>query len=124
LRNTQQKFSLNRPERHLDKSENYPIFNSLTKVIRQTKDETKARESAPGLDLETWDSSNRTPLFLSESVIMPKGLVRYQQCGCFHFITFGCYHCFEHLGTSRFALKQLAKGYVLQEAKGHSSYLL
>ena len=31
---------------------------------------------------------------------MPKGLVRYQQCGCFHFITFGCYHRFEHLGTS------------------------
>jgi putative transposase len=22
---------------------------------------------------------------------MPKGLVRYQQCGCFHFITFSCY---------------------------------
>ncbi len=31
---------------------------------------------------------------------MPKGLVRYQQCGCFHFITFGCYHRFEHLGTA------------------------
>src|ERR1035438_3941917 len=30
---------------------------------------------------------------------MPKGLVRYQQCGCFHYITFGCYHRFEHLGT-------------------------
>ena len=30
---------------------------------------------------------------------MPKGLVRYQQCGCFHFVTFGCYHRFEHLGT-------------------------
>ncbi len=23
---------------------------------------------------------------------MPKGLVRYQQCGCFHFLTFSCYH--------------------------------
>ncbi len=22
---------------------------------------------------------------------MTKGLVRYQQCGCFHFITFSCY---------------------------------
>lgn len=22
---------------------------------------------------------------------MPKGLVRYQQCGCFHFLTFSCY---------------------------------
>jgi putative transposase len=31
---------------------------------------------------------------------MPKGLVRYQQCGCFHFITFGCYHRLEHLGTA------------------------
>jgi len=31
---------------------------------------------------------------------MPKGLVRYQQCGCFHFITFGCYHRFVHLGTA------------------------
>ncbi|MGA9071833.1 MAG: transposase [Terracidiphilus sp.] len=31
---------------------------------------------------------------------MPKGLVRYQQCGCFHFITFGCYHRFEDLGTA------------------------
>jgi putative transposase len=30
---------------------------------------------------------------------MPKGLVRYQQCGCFHFITFGCYHRSPHLGT-------------------------
>jgi putative transposase len=31
---------------------------------------------------------------------MPKGLVRYQQCGCIHFITFGCYHRFEHLGSA------------------------
>jgi len=30
---------------------------------------------------------------------MPKGLVRYQQSGCFHFITFGCYHRLRHLGT-------------------------
>jgi len=30
---------------------------------------------------------------------MPKGLVRFQQCGCFHFITFGCYHRFQNLGT-------------------------
>src|ERR1035437_7501878 len=30
---------------------------------------------------------------------MPKGLVRYQQCGSFHFI-FGCYHRFPHLGTT------------------------
>jgi putative transposase len=31
---------------------------------------------------------------------MPKGLIRYQQCGCFHYVTFGCYHRFEHLGTA------------------------
>ncbi|MGP8269286.1 MAG: REP-associated tyrosine transposase [Terracidiphilus sp.] len=30
---------------------------------------------------------------------MPKGLVRYQQSGCFHFISFTCYHRFHHLGT-------------------------
>jgi putative transposase len=29
---------------------------------------------------------------------MPTGLVRYQQCGCFHFISFTCYHRFQHLG--------------------------
>ena len=31
---------------------------------------------------------------------MPRGLVRYQHCGCFHYITFGCYHRFEHLGSA------------------------
>jgi putative transposase len=31
---------------------------------------------------------------------MPKGLVRFQQCGCFHFITFGCYRRFQNLGTA------------------------
>ncbi len=31
---------------------------------------------------------------------MPSGLRRYQRCGCFHFITFGCYHRLENLGTS------------------------
>jgi putative transposase len=30
---------------------------------------------------------------------MPKGLVRYQQCGCFHFISFTCYHRLQHLGS-------------------------
>ena len=30
---------------------------------------------------------------------MPAGLVRYQQCGCFHFISFTCYHRFQHLCT-------------------------
>jgi putative transposase len=31
---------------------------------------------------------------------MPKGLVRYQQCGCFHFITFSCYHRLPYLDTA------------------------
>ena len=26
-------------------------------------------------------------------------MVRYQQCGCFHFISFTCYHRFQHLCT-------------------------
>jgi putative transposase len=29
---------------------------------------------------------------------MPKGLIRYQQCGCFHFITFSCFHRLPYLG--------------------------
>ena len=29
---------------------------------------------------------------------MTKGLVRYQQCGCFHFVTFSCYQRLPHLG--------------------------
>src|ERR1039457_3398890 len=31
---------------------------------------------------------------------MTKGLVRYQQCGCFHFITFSCHHRQPHLGSA------------------------
>jgi len=30
---------------------------------------------------------------------MPRGLVRYQQCGCFHFLSFTCYHRFQYLGS-------------------------
>jgi REP element-mobilizing transposase RayT len=30
---------------------------------------------------------------------MPNGLVRYQQSGCFHFITFSCHHRLPYLGT-------------------------
>jgi len=30
---------------------------------------------------------------------MPTGLVRYQQCGCFHFLTFSCYRRLPYLGT-------------------------
>ncbi len=32
---------------------------------------------------------------------MPKGLVRYQHCGCFHFITFSCYHRFPYLNIGK-----------------------
>jgi len=31
---------------------------------------------------------------------MTKGLVRYQQCGCFHFLTFSCYRRYPYLGRS------------------------
>jgi putative transposase len=31
---------------------------------------------------------------------MTKGLVRYQQCGCFHFVTFSCYKRLPYLGTA------------------------
>jgi putative transposase len=31
---------------------------------------------------------------------MPTGLVRYQQCGCFHFITVSCHHRLRYLGTA------------------------
>jgi len=30
---------------------------------------------------------------------MTKGLIRYQQSGCMHFITFSCYHRLQHLDT-------------------------
>ena len=30
---------------------------------------------------------------------MPTKLVRYQQCGCFHYITFTCYHRFQYLAS-------------------------
>ena len=31
---------------------------------------------------------------------MPRGLAHYQQCGCFHFLTFSCYHRRSHLQTA------------------------
>jgi putative transposase len=31
---------------------------------------------------------------------MPRGLVRYEQTGNFHFLTFSCYHRLQHLGTA------------------------
>ena len=31
---------------------------------------------------------------------MTRGLVRYQQCGDFHFLTFSCFHRYSYLGTA------------------------
>ena len=31
---------------------------------------------------------------------MPRGLIRYEHTGNFHFLTFSCYHRFQHLGTA------------------------
>jgi putative transposase len=44
---------------------------------------------APCLAFETWEYD----------VGMTKGLARYQQCGCFHFITFSCYGRLPYLRT-------------------------
>ena len=30
---------------------------------------------------------------------MARGLVRYQQCGCLHFVTFSCFHRLPYVGT-------------------------
>ena len=35
-----------------------------------------------------------------EDVCMTKGLIRYQQCGCFHFVTFSCYQRLPYLRTA------------------------
>ena len=31
---------------------------------------------------------------------MPRGLIRYEHTGSFHFLTFSCYHRSQHLGTA------------------------
>ncbi len=31
---------------------------------------------------------------------MPRGLIRYEHLGCFHFLTFSCFHRFQHLGAA------------------------
>ncbi len=38
---------------------------------------------------------------------MTQGLVRYQQCGCFHFLTFSCHHRLPYLGTGTAAAREL-----------------
>ena len=63
---------------------------------------------------------------------MTKGLVRYQQCGCFHFLTFSCYrrqallaragayNVFEHeLETLRVRYGFVVAGYVLMPEHVH-----
>jgi putative transposase len=32
---------------------------------------------------------------------MPRGLIRYEHTGSFHFLTFSCYHRLQHLGTAQ-----------------------
>jgi len=54
----------------------------------------------PGLDSETWDTDHiHRQLFRYTLTPMARGLVRYQQCGCLHFVTFSCFHRLPHLGT-------------------------
>jgi hypothetical protein len=31
---------------------------------------------------------------------MPRGLIRYEHTGNFHFLTFSCYHRLQHLGAA------------------------
>jgi hypothetical protein len=31
---------------------------------------------------------------------MPRGLIRYEHTGSFHFLTFSCYHRFQYLGAA------------------------
>ncbi len=54
---------------------------------------------APGLASETWESTN-PQLPTPESILYPmtRGLVRYQEAGNLHFLTFSCYRRLAHLG--------------------------
>ncbi|MGB8259074.1 MAG: transposase [Terracidiphilus sp.] len=63
---------------------------------------------APGLDSETWESTdlnrpklrNTLPHHRGVSwLAMTRGLIRYQQTGNFHFLTFSCFHRLPHLAT-------------------------
>ena len=53
---------------------------------------------------------------------MTKGLVRYQQCGCFHFVTFSCHHQLPYLGAAaardlfESALERIRKRYQMAVA--------
>ena len=54
-----------------------------------------------GLESETWESTN--PDYRNSRYIllsMTRGLIRYQQTGQFHFITFSCYHRLPYLGRA------------------------
>ena len=57
-----------------------------------------------------WVRTNpNEPLPVYNSPAMPKGLVRYQQCGVFHFLTFSCYR--------RLPLLAGASGYAVFEVE-------
>jgi len=43
------------------------------------------------LSIEGWETTKLHRYFGVEFVVMTKGLIRFQQCGCFHFLTFSCY---------------------------------
>jgi putative transposase len=51
---------------------------------------------------------------------MPRGLIRYQQTGEFHFLTFSCYRRLPYLGTAAArdllerALERMRRRYVLR----------
>ena len=53
----------------------------------------------PGLDFETWEG----PTWKVRCILtaMPRGLVRYQQTGNFHFLNFSCYHRLPYLDTAQ-----------------------
>jgi putative transposase len=55
---------------------------------------------APGLASETWDGDYvNQPAWRCIFSGVTRGLIRFQQCGDFHFLTFSCFHRLPHLGT-------------------------
>ena len=66
---------------------------------------SKSRHGAPifcsGISvLKTWVSDHINPSSTRYMLSgMTRGLVRYQQCGDFHFLTFSCFHRLRYLGT-------------------------
>jgi putative transposase len=56
------------------------------------------RWGAPGLDFKTWEAPGWTAQRILTA--MPRGLIRYQQTGNFHFLTFSCYRRQRYLDTA------------------------